>query len=118
MKRNEVDKYLTLCSQFYLERLTPGNILTRDKGKYDQLIKIAKHCFQDDDHYKFAEFLQESQYLINLWTAHLLLELGNPPKDLVTDAMRVIMDYSSSPLAENVAMEETEWLDSIGFKFQ
>jgi hypothetical protein len=54
----------------------------------------------------------EGQYLIFLWTAHMIVEYGHPGNELMTTAIKTIISYSDNPLRPDVAEEEREWLKS------
>lgn len=116
--KNISDRFLIFCKQIYFDKITPSSNLVYEKGKSRELVYIAKEYFKKGQYKEFAGFLQESQYFIDLWTAHLLLEFGDPPKELVSLALRTIIDYSNNPLANEVADEETNWLRNNISKYQ
>ena len=104
------DRFLMLCKQNYLNEITPATNTRRDKLGYRNLVDIAKEYFRKNEYNEFAGFFQEGQYFISLWAAHLLLEYGEPSKELSAKALNIIETYSNNPLAPEVAKEEAEWL--------
>ena len=61
---------------------------------------------------QFAGYLQEGQYFIQLWTAHLILEYGKPSDKLKSECLEVIIDYADNPLAPDASIEEKLWVDN------
>ncbi|HRH37896.1 MAG TPA: hypothetical protein PK760_06095 [Flavobacteriales bacterium] len=58
----------------------------------------------------FSGFLNEYQYLVDLWTAHLLIEYF-PSADAAPEAcLKVIKRYSIGTLNEKLGMGEAAWL--------
>ncbi len=110
MNENIGDTFLFQCKQNYLDKITPSNSMSHLKDGYTKLVSIANEYFENDRYEAFAGFLQEGQYFIALWAAHLLLEYGKPSIDLMRTAMKIIVSYSVNPLAQDVAEEEMQWL--------
>ncbi len=52
----------------------------------------------------------EGQYLISLWTAHMIIEYGSPDKELEKLAIDVIKSHTENPLAPKVSEEERNWI--------
>ena len=52
----------------------------------------------------------ESQYLIQLWAAHLIIEHGNPTEELKTKCLQEIAKYSTNPISPKIAAQEADWL--------
>lgn len=54
---------------------------------------------------------QEGQYFIPLWTAHLILDYGQPNHNLKETCLNKIKDYIDNPFAREVEAEEKAWLE-------
>lgn len=117
MNNDIIDQYLLLCKHTYLNKITPSGNTSKETKEYQELVNIAKEYFDNNRYTDFAGFLQEGQYFISLWTAHLLLEYGKASKDLIQQAILTIKTYSDNPLARDVANEEREWLKKNVEKF-
>jgi hypothetical protein len=103
-------KYLFQCKTNYLDKITPSNINRFEKAGYQKLVEIAEDYFQKGKLYDFVGFFQESQYNVNLWTAHLIIEYGNPDELIKKQAIAIIIRYSTTPLDKDLANEEKVWL--------
>jgi len=103
-------KFLSLCKRYYLNKRYPikNGLLSVDNT--DEIVQIAQAYFESNNEDDFAGFFMESQYLVNLWAAHLLLAFGKPSDNLYLMSLEIITRYSSTPLNEKLAVEEKEWL--------
>ena len=54
----------------------------------------------------------EGQYLIELWTAHLILEYGQPSLNLRKRCLDEIIKYSDNSLSPKVAEQEKQWVEN------
>jgi hypothetical protein len=81
------DRFLLICRQNYFDKVTPLYL-------------------------EFAGFLQEGQYLIALWAAHMMVEYGSPEKELRTQAHNVIKQYTNNPLEPTIAEQERDWIET------
>lgn len=107
---NVGDKYLVKCKESYLKGITPSNP-EQIKGKdYEEMVAIATACIETYGIENFSSFFQESQYLVNLWTAHFILKYASPDDKLKRKSIEVIKNYSDTPLAPKLAAEEKAWL--------
>jgi|GEM_PF-1598533 len=105
------DEFLWTCKKNYLEKITPSNKNTRSTVGYKKIVSIANNYFEKDEYRDFAEFFKEEKYFVPLWAAHMLLEYGNPPDQLIIESLKVIENYLDNPLAPEVSKEEKNWLD-------
>lgn len=105
-------RYLFQCKANYHNNIRPSNKLTYDNDNFKKLVDIAKEYFENDKKDDFLGFFAEYQYCVNLWTAHLVLEYGNPNKEDKERALEIIERYSETPLNEELAKEEKQWLIS------
>lgn len=102
--------YLFQCKANYFDNIRPSNEKTFENESVNKLVNIAKYYFENDKKEEFLKFFAEYQYCVNLWTAHLVLEYGNPNKEEKERALKIIERYSETPLNEKLAMEEKQWL--------
>jgi hypothetical protein len=108
---NDIDnKFIFQCKKNYLDKIRPSDKDSFNVLGYQILINIAKIYFEKGEIEKFSSFFQEFQYNINLWTAHLILEYGQPNEIIKGEAIEIIERYSSSPLDIILAYEEKQWL--------
>ena len=103
-------KYLNLCKSCYLNNIRPANSESIQTRVYAELVEIAQSYFKESRIEDFSKFFQEYQYCVNLWTAHLVIEFGNPNDDLISKALEIIKRYSHTELNIALAKEETIWL--------
>lgn len=104
------NNFLLQCRENYFEGITPSSMKTREKEGYKRIVSFAKEYFKDQRYEDFTGYFMEGQYLVPLWAAHMLVEYGNPNKDLLLISINTIRRYSDNPLAPSVAEEEEEWL--------
>jgi hypothetical protein len=110
MRENE--SYIIQCRTNWFLGIRPASINSKELKEYKALIKIAKTYFDNNLYDEFAMNFMESQYLIPLWTAHLILEYGKPNGDLKQKCLQIIRIYSDNPLAPEASIEEKIWLDN------
>lgn len=84
--------YLWTCKDNYLNLIRPSNSETKNTGGYKLLVDIAKTYFLSGQTEKFSEYFFESQYLVNLWTAHLIVEYGLANTALTNKCLTIIKD--------------------------
>ena len=104
--------FIVLCKDAYLKKIRPANIPSKQTPEYKSIVESAKQYFQRNMENSFAQYMMESQYLIQLWTAHLLLEYGNPSHNLQQKCINQIIEYSDNPLAREIENEEKLWLNN------
>jgi hypothetical protein len=92
-------EYLFTCKNSYFLKIYPADDNSKHTDVYKRLIEIAKSFFNSDRQKYFAGFLEESQYRVSLWTAHLILEFGKPNKSLIENCLNLIRDHSKSSLS-------------------
>lgn len=110
MSDNLGTEYLFQCKANYFENITPSNVSRFEKKGYQKLADIAKKYFENGEIEDFVGFFLEYQYRVNLWTAHLIIEYGNPNDLIKKQAIEIIKRYSTTPLNKSLADEEKEWL--------
>lgn len=104
------DKFLLQCKENYFGGITPACNECKEDYGYQNIVSIFKNYIKDKGIESFALFFQESQYLVNLWAAHLILEQANVSQNLQEEAISIILSYSATPLDEKLANEEKGWL--------
>lgn len=103
-------KYLFQCKANYHNNIRPSNKLTYENEDFEKLVEIAKEYFENGKKDDFLMFFEEYQYCVNLWTAHLVIEYGDPIREEKEKAIEIIERYSETPLNEELAKEEKQWL--------
>lgn len=110
MKQNLTDSFILMCKQNRIDNITPSNQESLLTAGYHKIVSIAQEYFNRGEYKEFSEYFQEGQYLVPLWAAHMILEFGTPPLDIMKDAIEVIERYSENPLSPDVAEQEKRWL--------
>ena len=105
-------EFLLWCKDRYLEGNTPSNQEFRQTSKYSEVKDFVKELVASEGLEKLYNYTMESQYLVNLWTAHLILELFDPDENIKGECLKIIERYSNGRLNKKVAEEETKWLEN------
>ena len=77
-----VASFIIQCKTNWFVGIRPVDQFARSTDGYKELTRIAQTFFDNGEHEEFAGYFMEGQYLIPLWTAHLLIEYGQPHPDL------------------------------------
>jgi hypothetical protein len=104
--------FLFLCKDAYFKKIRPADSESRLSEEYKSLVEIGKIYFDNNLVENFGMYLKESQYRIQLWTAHLILEYGNPNNNLRQQCIDEIIKYTNNPLAREIENEEKLWLNN------
>ena len=107
------DDFLWQCRANYFIGIRPGDQNAKNLDGYKVLVEIAKEYFRDERYDAFIGFFQEGQYFIQLWAAHLLLEYGKPKPQIRAMSLKIIEEYSTTPLHPEVAIQEKAWLENF-----
>ena len=104
--------YLFYCKDNYIKGIRPSDINGKEKEGYKNLVEIAKLYIDNNLQDSFSGYLTEGHYFVQLWTAHLILEYGQPDTKLKKLCLDQILKYTNNPLAPEVAIQEKMWLDN------
>ena len=107
----ERTSYIVQCKQNYFAGIYPADKNAKEKAGYKILIEIAQSYFDKNLYNDFALYFMEGQYLIELWTAHLILEYGQPKEALKRRCIEAIEKYADNVLLPEVATQERRWLE-------
>jgi hypothetical protein len=107
--------FLGLCKENYLKGIRPSNQESRVTKNYQSTVAVAKNLMADGNEKDFANYFMEGQYAVDLWTAHLILEYGNPDDALRKRCIEIITRYSTTPLDNVLAGEEAQWLERYDY---
>ena len=94
----------------FFNDIRPANPDTRTAEGYTAVVSIARSFFEKNDTDVLEGFLQRSQYFVQLWAAHMILEHGQPAAALKTKATDVIKKYARGCMNPEVIAEEKNWL--------
>jgi hypothetical protein len=103
-------KYVLQCRHNTLNDITPADVTKYNTVGYKAIIEIGKQYIQEKGLKEFSSNFQGNQYFVELWTAHIIFEYGNPNSDLKIKCVKIIREYSDNPLSPKVSKEEKEWL--------
>ncbi len=106
------EKFLNLCLEYYKQNILPVRNGQLSLTKSNSLIEVTRQFFSLGNYNEFIWLFRESQYLVNLWAAHLLIEFGNPTEKDRLSSLKIISRYSKTPLNPELAEEETKWLNN------
>ncbi len=104
--------YLFYCKENYVKGIRPADVNSKSKDGYKKLVEIAKLYIESNLLDRFAGYLMEGHYFVQLWTAHLILEYGQPEEKLKQLCLDEITNYSDNPLAPDVSIQEKDWLEN------
>lgn len=104
------DQYIMQCRYNTLNGITPSNREKNSTAAYKAVIDIGKKYISERGVPEFTGHFQGEHYFIELWTAHIIFEYGNPDPDLKAQCIEIIKEYSDNPLSPEVSIEEREWL--------
>lgn len=104
--------YLFYCKEYCFLGIRPSDIESRKSTEYLNLVKIAKLYFDNNLQNEFSGYLMEYQYIVQLWTAHLILEYGNPDSKLKENCVKEIENYTDNTLAPELTIQEKKWLEN------
>ncbi|HEY4198582.1 MAG TPA: hypothetical protein VGM63_23740, partial [Mucilaginibacter sp.] len=102
------------CRFNTLNGITPSNTERYNTEEFKIIIAIGKKNIEERGLIEFSSHFQGDQYFVELWTAHIIFEYGNPEPDLKSQCIKIITKYSKSSLSPAVALEEQEWLKERG----
>jgi hypothetical protein len=104
--------FLFICKNNFLNSIRPADKGAKAQDGYQKLVDISKVYFDANQIDAFTSYFQEHQYCVNLWTAHLILEYGNPNSKLAKECLDIIKRYTDTPFDQTLAHEEKEWLEN------
>jgi hypothetical protein len=106
--------FLISCREAYLQGIRPADPNNYDRQEYKKIVDIARLYFDNNLQREFSGYMMEGQYYIDLWTAHLLFEYGQPNINLKNRCLEIIKQYASYEVVENGVASpnnyETNWL--------
>ncbi len=108
--------FLWGCRANYFSGIRPGDQKSKSLPEYTRLKEIALLYFQSNLQEEFSHYLMEGQYLVQLWTAHFILEYGTPDKELTKACLKEIENYSQIERLPEVATQERDWLNQYYLK--
>ena len=104
------DEFVEQCKANFFNDIRPANPATNGSAEYKAVITIAKDFFSRGETGAFENFLARSQYFVDLWSAHMLLEHGQPEETLQKKATDVVRKYARGCMNPEVIQEEKAWL--------
>jgi len=110
MKEKITSQYLLVCKEYYKNGVIPAISLQNRDENYNEIRELALQIIRENGIMFFSDFFQEGQYLVQLWTAHLIMEDINASDELKRSSLLIIQDYSDNPLVPKVSEAENLWL--------
>lgn len=107
--------FLFLCRKMYFDGYTPSNERVYTSINYINLCNLARELISRRGNEGFALYFKENQYLVDLWSAHFILEFGHPNACMKAQALEVINRYAHMPYKVKLAQEEKDWLREHGY---
>ena len=78
------------CKENYFLGILPADPESQNKEGYKALVKIAKVYFSAGLYEPIVQYLTEGRYHLQLWSAYLTLEYGNPGSELKASCIEII----------------------------
>ena len=103
-------RYIMQCRENTFKGITPASTEKYNTPGYKAIINLGKQYIEDGGIAEFSRNFQGDQYFVELWTAHIIFEYGNPDLKLKAQCVEIIKSYSDNPLSPEVSLEELEWL--------
>ena len=107
------DEYLFKCKDYFLRNIIPALSIQKQDSNFSEINELANEIVHSRGQDVFAGFLQEYHYLVQLWTAHLLILRSDISEELKAECILMIRHYTENPLAPEVAEEELLWLQKF-----
>ena len=104
------EEFVEQCKANFFNDIRPANPTTNGSPAYNAVIAIAKDFFSRGEIGTFERFLGKSQYFVDLWSAHMVLEHGQPEDDLKKRSTDVVRKYARGCMNPEVIAEEKTWL--------
>jgi hypothetical protein len=108
--QSKADRFLWQSKINYMKGITPSNEASINSQEYKAIVDIGKEYIENNQLEEFSFFFMETQYFIPLWTAHIILEHGNPEDKLKKECLDIILEYSEHPINDAISRKEKEWL--------
>lgn len=105
-------QYLIKCKELCLQGVIPATSVQLQDDSFLILKALSDSIIEEKGFESFYSFIYEGAYLIQLWTAHLILTQKNVKETIQEKCILEIEKYSNNPLALLVAIEEKKWLDN------
>ncbi len=116
MVNKKGDSFLLRCKKNYFKDITPANPSLYNDEDYLKVVDIGLQYLNAGEIEEFSLFLQESQYFVSLWSAHIIIQFGTPNSKMEEACIQTIMEYANHPINLKIAKEEKEWLQSNNLK--
>ena len=104
--------FMWTCKEIYFQGIRPCTSGVEHHKLVIRLKEIVTIYQKEDKLEDFKGHFQESQYCVNLWAAHLLIDLDNIDQKTKNLCLEEIRSYSTTPLDPELAKQEMEWLKS------
>ncbi|HTJ14738.1 MAG TPA: hypothetical protein VL547_22020 [Dinghuibacter sp.] len=104
------EEFVEQCKANFFNDIRPANPATTRSPEHNAVIAIARDFFNRGDVTALQLLLGKSQYFVDLWSAHMLLEHGQLDEDLKKKSTDVIKRYARGCMNPEVIAEEKSWL--------
>ena len=88
------------CKENYFLGIVPADPESKNKDGYKILVNMAKVYFSAGLYEPIAQYLSEGRYLLQLWSAYLTLEYGEPDEKLRRHCVKIITKIIKRPFSE------------------
>lgn len=104
------EEFVEQCKANFFNDIRPANPATTGSPDHRAVVTIAKDFFNRGDVTALQHLLGKSQYFVDLWSAHMLIEHGQPEETLKARAADTIRKYARGCMNPEVIAEEKSWL--------
>lgn len=98
------------CRELYLKGITPANPAQGDNPEVAALRELANEMVRRSGRQRLCGFFQESQYMVNLWAAHFVVEHTDVMDELALQALQMISEYTDTPIKPEIGIHQQNWL--------
>ena len=100
------------CKENFFSGINPANPESQEKDGYLAAVNIAKVYFSADLYEPLIQYLHEGRYLIDLWSAYLILQYGEPDISIKISCIQKIENVLNSP-EHALSQQQQEFLKTF-----
>jgi hypothetical protein len=95
--------FLFACKESYYSGAIFGTKEAEQSDGYRRIVEIAETYFSAGMYDAIVQYLSEKRYMVQIWSAHIILQYGSPQADLKCKCISIITDFLES---EDMATDE------------
>ena len=121
------DTFLWTAKALYGEGVHPFDFDKEREEAYERIVGAGVQLIMYKGIEYFAGFVMEYPYRVNVWTAFIVLEYGNPSpnqvlqitkKDTIVEhCLKIVKSNETPPLSERINRNKKEWINKMELKY-